>query len=254
MKEFFIENNGSCIHCRLDLPQKHMQCPLLMIFHGLTGYMEEEHLSALAEAANETGYAVLRADLYGHGKSGGMFAEHTISIWLEEVLTITDYAKSLPFVTELYIAGHSQGGLVAALAAGMRPQDYRALILLSPALNIPEDARQGVFLHDFRFDPEHIPESFGLDGRRLNGSYLADARRIHSEDSLRKYDGPVLIIHGDQDEVIPLSVSREAAALCKNSRLVILPGDDHDYHLHTGMMTEAVKQFLLETDILDSDS
>ena len=123
MKEFFIENNGSCIHCRLDLPQKHMQCPLLMIFHGLTGYLEEEHLSALAGAANETGYAVLRADLYGHGKSGGMFAEHTISIWLEEVLAITDYAKSLPFVTELYIAGHSQGGLVAALAAGMRPQE-----------------------------------------------------------------------------------------------------------------------------------
>ncbi|MBE6130063.1 MAG: alpha/beta hydrolase [Erysipelotrichaceae bacterium] len=254
MKEFCIESNNIRLHCRLDLPRESQNCPLLIIIHGLTGYMDEDHLSALAEAANEIGYAVLRADLYGHGKSDGRFADHTVSIWLEEVLTVTDYAKSLSFVTELYIAGHSQGGLVAALAAGMRPQDYRALILLSPALNIPEDARQGVFLHDFRFDPEHIPESFGFDGRRLNGSYLADAWRIHSEDSLRKYDGPVLIIHGDQDEVIPLSVSREAAALCKNSRLIILPGDDHDYHLHTGMMTEAVKQFLQETDILDSDS
>ena len=254
MKEFCIVNNNISLHCRIDLPRESQSSPLLIIIHGLTGYMEEEHLSALAGAANETGYAVLRADLYGHGKSGGMFAEHTISIWLEEVLTITDYAKSLPFVTELYIAGHSQGGLVAALATGMRPQDYRALILLSPALNIPEDARQGVFLHDFRFDPAHIPASFGLDGRRLNGSYLQDAQKIHAEDALRQYPGPILIIHGDQDEVIPLTVSREPAAICKNCRLVILPGDDHDYHLHTGMMTEAVKQFLQETDDSDSDS
>ncbi len=248
MKDFYIESNNTRIHCRLDLPHECQHCPMIIIFHGLTGHMEEEHLSALAEAATESGYAALRADLYGHGESGGMFADHTISIWLKQVLAVTDYAKSLPFVTGLYIAGHSQGGLAAALAAGMRPEDYQALILLSPALNIPEDARRGIFLHDFRFTPGQFPKSFAFSGHELNGSYLADAAKIHAEDALRQYTGPILFVHGDQDEIVPLSVSQKAAALYRNSKLVILPGDDHDYHMHADRMTEAVRQFLTETE------
>ena len=254
MKDFYIENNGGRIHCRLDLPPECKRCPLLLIFHGLTGHMEEEQISALAKAVNEIGYASLRADLYGHGKSDGIFADHTISIWLEQVLAVTNHAKSLPFVTDLYMAGHSQGGLAAALAAGIRPADYRALILLSPALNICEDARRGIFLHDFRFVPGQFPESFAFSGHELNGSYLADAAKIHAEDTLRQYTRPILFVHGDQDEIVPLSVSQKAAALYRNSKLVILPGDDHDYHLHTGMMTEAVKKFLQETGIRNTDS
>ena len=117
MKDFYIENNGGRIHCRLDLPPECKRCPLLLIFHGLTGHMEEEQISALAKAVNEIGYASLRADLYGHGKSDGIFADHTISIWLEQVLAVTNHAKSLPFVTDLYMAGHSQGGLAAPVCS-----------------------------------------------------------------------------------------------------------------------------------------
>ena len=254
MKDFYIENNNIRIHCRLDLPSEYQRCPLLLIFHGLTGHMEEEQISALAKAVNEIGYASLRADLYGHGKSDGIFADHTISIWLEQVLAVTNHAKSLPFVTDLYMAGHSQGGLVALLAAAMRPKDIRALILLSAALNIPADARRGIFLHDFLFASEQIPEVFEFSGLKLNGTYLADAQQFHAEDALRQYTGEILFIHGDHDEIIPLSVSQKAAALYRNSKLVILPGDDHDYHLHTGMMTEAVKKFLQETGIRNTDS
>lgn len=253
MKDFYIESNITRIHCRFDLPHECQRCPMIIIFHGLTGHMEEDHLSTLAENARESGYAALRADLYGHGKSGGMFADHTISIWLAQVLAVTDYAKSLPFVTGLYIAGHSQGGLAAALAAGIRPADYRALILLSPALNIPEDARRGIFLHDFRFTPGQFPKSFAFSDRKLNGSYLADAAKIHVEEALREYPGPTLIVHGDQDEIVPLPVSQKAAALCRNGRLIILPGDDHDYHIRTSMMAESVRQFLQETESRGED-
>lgn len=253
MKDFYIDDNGIRLHCRLDQPKNSIRCPLLIIIHGLRGHMEEEHLSALAQAAEGIGFAVLRADMYGHGSSGGTFADHTIRKWLKNVQAVTEYAKSLDSVSVLYLAGHSQGGLSAAMAAGIRPQDYQAMILLSPSLNIPEDARQGNFLNAFRFDPDHIPASFAYDGRQLKGDYLRDAQRIFTEESVRNYKNPVLIIHGDRDEVIPVSVSLKAAGQYSDCRLVTVAGDDHDYHRHPDLMTDAAVQFLRE-NCIDSEN
>ncbi len=244
MKDFYIDDNGTRLHCRLELPKDSTRCPLLIIIHGLTGHMEEEHLSALARAAADSGFAALRADMYGHGQSGGTFADHTVHRWLANVLAVTEYAKSLAFVNGLYLAGHSQGGLVSAMAAGICPQDYQALILLSPSLNIPEDARQGNFLNVFRFDPDHVPASFAWDGKKLQGNYLHDVQNICTEEYIKEYKKPVLIIHGSEDEVIPVSVSLKAAEQYSDGRLVIIDGDDHDYHSHADIMTAAAMQFL----------
>ena len=246
MKDFYIDDSGIRLHCRLDQPGNSTRCPLLIIIHGLTGHMEEEHLSALSEAAGDNGFAVLRAEMYGHGQSGGLFADHTIGKWLENVQAVTAYAKSLDFVSGLYLAGHSQGGLVSAMAAGIRPQDYQALVLLSPSLNIPEDARQGNFLNAFRFDPDHIPVSFVWNGKKLQGDYLRDAQGICTEEYIRRYRKPVLIIHGDRDEVIPVSVSAKAAEQYSDCRLITVAGDDHDYHCHADIMTDAAVRFLQE--------
>lgn len=246
MKDFYINDNGIRLHCRLDRPENSTRCPLLIIIHGLMGHMEEEHLSALAQEAVVNGFAALRAEMYGHGQSGGTFADHTVGKWLENIQAVTEYAKSLDFVSSLYLAGHSQGGLAAAMAAGMRPQDYRALVLLSPSLNIPEDARQGNFLNTFRFDPGHIPASFVYDGRQLKGEYLHDAQSIRTEEYIGMYRKPVLIIHGDRDEVIPVSVSEKAVEQYSDCRLVTAAGDDHDYHFHADRMTDAAMRFLQE--------
>ena len=92
---------------------------------------------------NEIGFATLRVELYGHGKSGGVFEQHNLMKWINNAMTVTDYAKTLDFVTDLYICGHSQGGLLTMLAAGMRADDFKAAIPMSPAIVIPDGARKG---------------------------------------------------------------------------------------------------------------
>ena len=67
---------------------------------------------------------------------------------------------------------------------------------------------------------------------------------IHPEDEIRRYDGPVLIIQGDEDEAVPLSYAKKAAELYKNAELVIIPGDDHCYTRHLDEVTAALKAFL----------
>ena len=156
-KEFYIEDKGIPLHIKLDVPEENGTFPLLLLFHGFTGHMEEPHLLAVKDAALRAGYAVLRADLYGHGKSGGEFRDHTILNWMENAECITAYAEQLPVNGKPVLCGHSQGGLLALMLAGKHPDAYRALLLLSPGISIPEDMKGGILLGE-RFDPEHIPD------------------------------------------------------------------------------------------------
>ena len=56
---------------------------------------------------------------------------------------------------------------------------------------------------------------------------------IHAEDAIVRFHRPVLLVHGDADEAVPLSCSEETAKAYENAKLVVIPGDTHccDYHL-----------------------
>lgn len=245
MKEFFIDSDGVQLHAKLDRPEGAEQCPLVIVFHGFTGHMEERHIVAVSQAMNQAGFATLRVELYGHGKSGGKFEDHTLYKWVTGALDVADYAKSLDFVTDLYLCGHSQGGLLTMLVGGMKRDDFKAIIPLSPAWMIPDGARAGNLLGR-DFDPDHIPDFLESWGIRLNGNYVRVAQTIHVEDEIARYPGPVLIVQGDADEAVPLAYAKKAAELYADAKLVVIPGDTHCFDHHLEAMTRAVTAFLDE--------
>ena len=243
----YIDCDGIKLNAYLDMPKNNSdKCPLCIIIHGFTGHSEERHIVAVQETLNEIGVATLRADMYGHGKSDGKFEDHTLFKWLTNILAVVDYAKKLDFVTDIYMAGHSQGGLSVMLAAAMERDIVKALIPLSPAAMIPEIARTGELLGT-KFDPENIPDELDAwDGRKLKSNYVRVAQTIKVEDYVDKYTKPVLIVHGDQDEAVPYESSVIFSKQYKNCKLVTIPGDTHCYDHHLELVTEAVKEFMLE--------
>lgn len=243
MQEFYLDNDGIKLHAKLDRPEGIERCPLAIVLHGLTGHMEEEHIVAVSAGLNQVGVATLRVELYGHGKSGGDFAEHTLYKWITNVLAVIDYAKSLDWPTELYLGGHSQGGLTTMLVAGMRADDLKAIFPLSPAIVIADGARKGEML-GMTFDPAHVPDRFALGPMSLNGNYFRVAQTLDVDDAIARYSGPVLLVHGDQDQAVPVRYSIEAAEKYTNAKLVIIEGDDHNYHAHLDQVAEAVQGFV----------
>ncbi|SFK61056.1 hypothetical protein SAMN05216390_102102 [Lachnospiraceae bacterium KH1T2] len=242
----YIDCDGTKLNAYLDMPKENIEkCPLCIIIHGFTGHSEERHIVAVQKALNEIGVATLRADMYGHGKSDGKFEDHTLFKWLTNILAVIDYAKKLDFVTDIYMAGHSQGGLSVLLAAAMERDIVKAIMLLSPAVMIPEIARTGELL-GLKFDPENIPDEMeAWDGRKLNGNYVRVAQTIKIEDFVEKYQKPVLIVHGDQDEAVPYEYSVKLSKQYKNCKFVTIPGDNHCYDHRLELVTEAVKEFIL---------
>ena len=243
----FITDDGIKLNIKLDMPEgSPVKCPLVIVIHGFTGHMEERHITAVAKTLNETGFATLRVDMYGHGSSEGRFRNHTLYKWLTNALTVIDYAKSLDFVTDLYLCGHSQGGMTVMLAGAMKHDVIKGLIPLSPAWMIPEGARKGTLLGR-DFDPDNIPEvipGFGSEG--LSGNYIRVAQTIHVEEAIDRYTGPVLIVHGTEDEAVPVKYGTLAAERYRDCRLVLIPGDTHCYDYHLDQVLDAVRDWMKE--------
>ena len=138
MEEFYINSDGIRLHAKLDKAPGVEKGPLCILIHGFTGHMEEDHIIAAQKAMNEAGVAVLRVEMYGHGGSDGEFKDHTLYKWVTNAISVVNYAKNLDFVTDLYLCGHSQGGLLTMLVGGMFSDTFKAILPLSPEDRHPE--------------------------------------------------------------------------------------------------------------------
>ncbi len=238
-----IIDDGIRLSAVLERPNQHPS-PLVIFIHGFTSSKDRPHNIAACEAMRDAGCATLRMDMYGHGESGGEFRKHTLYKWISNIMAAVDWAGGQDFVTDIYLSGHSQGGLAAALAAGMELDRVKGLILRAPAFMIPRCAREGSMLGR-NFDPVHIPDEISvIKGLTLEGNYIRVAQTIHAEEAMDRFAGPVLILHGDQDDTVPVQDSVDAARRYRNCRLEIIEGETHHFDRHPDQMKEITREWL----------
>jgi non-heme chloroperoxidase len=77
-----------------------------------------------------------------------------------------------------------------------------------------------------------LRDSFWLQGMQAGFKNVFDCIKVFSEtdqtDDLRKLNVPTLLVHGDDDQIVPISASAHAAAkLAPNATLKIYPGASH---------------------------
>ena len=219
-------------------------CPLVIVLHGFTSSKDRPHNLAACEAMRAAGFATLRFDLYGHGESGGAFQKHTLFKWISNTLAVLDYAETLDNITEIWLSGHSQGGLTAALVGGMAPDRVRGLILRAPAFMILRGARAGNMLGR-AFDPTRIPREFPtIKGLTLEGNYIRTAQMLRAEEAIDRFPGPVLLLQGELDDLVPPADSVAAARRYENCRLVILEGATHHFDRSRETMKILIRDWL----------
>jgi len=127
----------------LTLPPKEGRHPAVIMITGSGAQNRDEELlgfkpfKMIADYFTRHGIAVLRYDDRGVGGSSGSTSESTTSDFANDVLAALRYLQTRPDINadQIGLCGHSEGGIVAPLAAS-RSRDVAFIILMSgPALD-----------------------------------------------------------------------------------------------------------------------
>ena len=209
---FSCERDGLTIKGTVFLPKGKTDCPIAVISHG---FMANQMFSQIhAQNLAKMGYAAFCFDFCGGtlvGSSDGDSTDMSVLTEVEDLKAVIEFAKSQSYTdeNELILLGCSQGGFVSAIVAAEMKEEVDALILLYPALCIPDDARSGEMMFA-KFDPQNVPETFWCGPMKLGRRYVTDVIEMDPYEIINQYTGNVLIIHGNQDETVDISYALRA--------------------------------------------
>lgn len=230
------------IACTITLPQ-HFDpstdsVPMVILMHGIFASKDWVPIPSFAKGLAKAGIVSIRMDFNGHGKSGGRMQDMTIEKELADARVVWDYVQTLPYVTQVGLLGHSQGGVIASMTAGRLAAEQEGsvpagIVLVAPGSVIKEACQGGKFFNA-RFDPQDPPEYIRCWGiMKLGREYLLTTQQLDIFGTAAAYAGPVLLLHGDQDKIVPLWCSeRYAETYDERATLRIIPGVNHTITSH----------------------
>ena len=209
------------------LLQPGQKCPIVIIMHGLMMRKEFILLKKLADRLQLIGIASIRFDFNGHGKSDGEFQDMTVPSEMDDARSVVDYATKLDFVENISLMGHSLGGAVASMLSGELGADkIKSVVLMAPAAVFKDQALEGNIL-GVPFDPLNIPEYVTVYGRKIGKMYLKSAQDMSIYKVAAKYSGPVCIIQGKKDDLVPYKYAEKYNEIYKNCELHLLDNEVH---------------------------
>jgi non-heme chloroperoxidase len=233
--------------------------PAVVFSHGwpLNGDAWEDQLIFLASQ----GYRVIAHDRRGHGQSSQPWGGNDMDTYADDLATLLNALD----IKDATLVGHSTGGgevtryigrhgsarvkkavLVGAVPPQMVKSDNNPNGL---PMSVFDGIRDGVLKDRSQFfkdltipfygynragaqESVGVREAFWRQGMQCSIKSAYDCIKQFSEtdftEDLKKIDVPVLIVHGDDDQIVPIDTSAKAAAkLVKNATLKVYQGAPH---------------------------
>ncbi len=202
--------------------------PVIVFLPGYMSDMSGGKAQAVMAHAEAQGRACLLLDYTGLGQSDGAFAEKTLPLWRDEVISLLDHLG----IERVILCGSSMGGWLMLVLAEALGERVAALIGLAPAPDFSEwgfDAAQkavfarGETVYEANpYGPEPTPTyaKFWEAGQAC----LLLAREV-------AFDGPVRLIHGQADRDVPWDISLKLAAALRSADVQVHLIKDGDHRL-----------------------
>lgn len=204
---------------------------VVVICHGFRGGKDGGGRAVqLAEAMSHRGYSAVRFDFSGAGDSSGDFADITLTRQTEDLAAVLDWIDRTRLGIPLLL-GRSFGGSTAAIRAAAEPR-VRGICLWST----PADLRETFTLalgEAYQELAAGRTVSLEDDYSRfsLHPSFVSDLVKHDVLSAIRALSPrPVLIVHGENDQVVPVKQARAAfAAAGEPKKLLVIPKADHRF-------------------------
>lgn len=226
-RTLWIKNGDRQIYGVLNRPAgAEGRMPLAIVSHGFNGthHSAKKYFEPLAEM----GWMTYAFD-FPCGSVNSRSDSNTMNMSIldeqSDLRAIVNYFRNQPYVDtdHIMLIGESQGGLISALTAAQMNKDVSHLVLIYPALCIPEN-------WNTRYPKlEDIPDTTRLWNVPMGRRFFEEIRDLDPFRTMKKYKKPVLIIQGDADNVVLIDDSRRAAKTYKDAHLHIIPGAGHGF-------------------------
>lgn len=220
-----VDSGGLALDAGIEVPADPKG--LAVLLHGIPSVAppdpDDEGYPGLARSFAERGWAAAWGDMRAVRKSPGYFS---IEGWVADARAIVDAARSQPGLGSLPVAllGSSAGGAVSTEAA-RRGAPVDALVLLAaPAawLSFAADPASGVVRVTAGAGMQLAPETLEDPSQ-----WAAEFERVTTELSIEEVGVPVLVVHGTEDDVVPVAHASRIASAAPGARLEILEGAGH---------------------------
>jgi non-heme chloroperoxidase len=207
------------------------------------------------------GYRAIAHDRRGHGRSGQPWDGNNMDTYADDLAALTE---ALDLKNAVHV-GHSTGGGEVARYIGRHGTKRVAKVVLIGAvtplmlkteanpgglpIKVFDDIRAGVLADRSQFFKDlseafyganrpgskvsqGLRDSFWLQGMTAGHNAVLDCIEAFSEtdftEDLKKINVPTLILHGDDDQIVPINDSALlSAALVKGATLKVYPGAPH---------------------------
>jgi non-heme chloroperoxidase len=208
------------------------------------------------------GYRCVAHDRRGHGRSSQPWDGHEMNTYADDLATVMDKldlrnAVLVGFSTgggevARYIGRHGTKRVAgAALISAVPPQMLKTAanpgglpIEVFDGIRAGELANRSQLYKDIASGPffgfnrpgakvsQGLIDSFWAAGMQAGHKATYDCIKAFSEtdftEDLKKFDVPTLVVHGDDDQIVPIDASgRASAKLVKGSKLIVYPGAPH---------------------------
>lgn len=238
-----ISANGRKVTAVVTMPTGGGKFPAVVMNHGHGGSKDEgTGFAGIARALADKGIASIRMDFPGCGESTEPFTANCLSNMVEDSNACRDYLVSNYSVDagRLGVLGYSMGGRITSTIISQGDHGYQAVALLAGAVGDGEKMAAGA---GGAIEPEQFPAVYAEAQEKgyfrittpygkvqdLAPQWFDDLRNIDPLENASAFTGPVLVMYGDQDTVVPAEVNKLSLNAYPNAREIVVPGANHSY-------------------------
>ena len=203
----------------------------VILCHGFLSNKDSRTNIRMTELLVSKGFGILSFDWFGMGNSSGRFADITVKACQAQLESLLKEMKNRGY-RNIGLIGGSFGGLLAILVGAVHPELF-ALGLKCPVPDFPE-MLELEFGQDGMTEWERtntIPNVVGGQNPiDLNFEFYHDCRRFNAYAQATQISSPCLIVHGEQDKLLPLhQIQRLTESLGGEKKLLLLPEANHHF-------------------------
>ena len=228
-KYMILQRNGIEIPCHLSAPDQGDVHRVVLGVHGFGGSAKDSIQTSIAEEMALFHAATVRFDFPAHGDSPMESNDFTLTNCTQCVIAAAQYAKEqFPQVEDLCIFATGFGAYVTLLALDtlLELPGKVKLVIQTPAVLMHE-----TLLSMLRISQQtlRLMDHYTLPTRRPLDISYAFYKELKDHIALTPQSIPILILHGEQDDFIPMEHIQNFRRLNEDAKLVIIPGASHQF-------------------------